>query len=676
MHNLRFRQIHLDFHTSEKIEGIGLDFDRAHWQRTLQAAAVDSITCFATCHHGWAYYNTQVGQRHPQLQFDLLQQQFDACKEIDVNVPIYLTAGVNNMAAVAHPEWRQLGPDGRLTGWAHSNIEPGFFMMCFNTDYLDFLCRQIEEVVGLFPGCDGIFLDIISQPECVCHRCIATMQSGGLDPLQPEDRRQHARNVLIEYYRRSTAAARKNNPEMPVFHNSGHISQGDNEILPYFSHLEMESLPTGGWGYDHFPVSAKYCQNLPHDVLGMTGKFHSTWGEFGGFKHPNALRYECAAMLAVGTKCSIGDQLHPRARLDQSTYQIVGQAYREVAAKEPWCQQPEPVSDIGLISSAAVNRDVDNHRRDNPADVGAGRIMLEEHFLFDILDPNMDFSGRKALLLPDDIRVDEALKARIDAFLAAGGKLILSGRSGLNAAADDFLWDLGAEFQGVSSYQPDYIVAADQVRPAFVDSPLVMYMPSIRVKAGAGQSLGAVYDPYFNRSYEHFCSHQHAPPRPEPSGFDCGMINPAGNILYFAHPVFSIYRHYGAVAYRHYIAGAMRLFMGDSLSLESNLPSTARVHLNRQPAHDRLVLHLLFANTVLRGGTMEMHGGTIRDTRPIEVVEELLPLRDTRLSLRLPREIGRVTLEPQGKTVAWQQANDRIELTIPEFNCHQMVVLS
>jgi hypothetical protein len=45
----------------------------------------------------------------------------------------------------------------------------------------------------------------------------------------------------------------------------------------------------------------------------MTGKFHTTWGEFGGFKRPNALRYECAAMLAFGSKCSIGDQLHPAA---------------------------------------------------------------------------------------------------------------------------------------------------------------------------------------------------------------------------------------------------------------------------------------------------------------------------------------------------------------------------
>ena len=28
------------------------------------------------------------------------------------------------------------------------------------------------------------------------------------------------------------------------------------------THLELESLPTGGWGYDHFPLSARYAQTL------------------------------------------------------------------------------------------------------------------------------------------------------------------------------------------------------------------------------------------------------------------------------------------------------------------------------------------------------------------------------------------------------------------------------
>ncbi|MBT3381411.1 MAG: hypothetical protein HN742_36645 [Lentisphaerae bacterium] len=672
MHHLRFRQIHLDFHTSEQIEGIGERFDKAHWQATLKKANVNSVTCFATCHHGWAYYETAVGEKHPHLTTDLLREQFDACKEIDVNVPIYLTAGVNNMAAVKHPEWRQAGPNGNLTGWAPSNIAPGFFRMCFNTPYLDFLCKQITEVVTLFPDCSGIFLDIISQPPCVCHTCLETMEAQGLDPLNPEDRAQHSKNLLLKYYQRTTAAAKVNDPDMPVFHNSGHITQGDTDILEYFSHLELESLPTGGWGYDHFPMSAKYCTNLPHDVMGMTGKFHTTWGEFGGFKHPNALRYECAAMIAVGAKCSVGDQLHPLGKLDDTTYDVIGAAYREVAEKEAWCDGVTPITDIGLLASAAVNRGTGGHR-DNAPDTGAGRILLEGHVLFDILDESMDFSGRKALLLPDDIRVNPELKAKIDAYLAQGSKLILTGTSGLNETGDAFLWDIGADFHGISDCQPDYVEAIEGVRPDFVGSPLVMYMNSCRIKATTGQSLGQVSDPYFNRNYKHFCSHQHAPNKPEASGFDCGVIN--GNILYLAHPVFSLYRAYGAVAYRHYATNAIRTFLANDLTVSSNLPGTARLHLNRQDAETRYVLHLLYANTILRGGSMEMHGGTVRSTKPIEVVEELLPLHDVQVSVSVPEAVTKVTLEPQGENLAFEQADGAIRIALDAFTCHQMVVL-
>ena len=45
--DLRFRQIHLDFHTSEFIDGIGSQFDPEEFAATLEKARVNSITCFA-----------------------------------------------------------------------------------------------------------------------------------------------------------------------------------------------------------------------------------------------------------------------------------------------------------------------------------------------------------------------------------------------------------------------------------------------------------------------------------------------------------------------------------------------------------------------------------------------------------------------------------------------------
>ena len=52
MSRLRYRQIHLDFHTSELIPDIGAQFDAKRFAGVLSAASVDSVTLFATCHHG------------------------------------------------------------------------------------------------------------------------------------------------------------------------------------------------------------------------------------------------------------------------------------------------------------------------------------------------------------------------------------------------------------------------------------------------------------------------------------------------------------------------------------------------------------------------------------------------------------------------------------------------
>ena len=65
--SMRYRQIHLDFHTSERIPGIGSRFD-AQGLRPGPSRRPTSIrvTVFSKCHHGWSYHPTKVGKQHPQ----------------------------------------------------------------------------------------------------------------------------------------------------------------------------------------------------------------------------------------------------------------------------------------------------------------------------------------------------------------------------------------------------------------------------------------------------------------------------------------------------------------------------------------------------------------------------------------------------------------------------------
>ncbi|MFA9478098.1 alpha-amylase family protein [Phycisphaerales bacterium AB-hyl4] len=643
---------------------MAVQFDAKQFQQTLQHARVDSVTLFAKCHHGWSYHPTKVGRMHPTLSFDLLRRQYDACKEADIRVPIYLSAGLDNLAGQLHPEWRERDHEGRLAG--ASPVEAGWFLMCFHSPYLGYLCEQIEEVVELFPDCDGIFLDIVAQHHSCSEAGLNVMREQGLDATREADRRRANSLALDRYYRRTTDSIRRDNPNRRVFHNSGHITRGQTEVLRHFSHLELESLPTGGWGYDHFPLSAKYAKQIvSHDVLGMTGKFHTTWGEFGGYKSLNALRYECSAMLAYGAKCSIGDQLPPHGRLDESTYRLIGKAYAEVEAKEPWCDHVQSISDIALLSAEACKAIDPGHGRDACApDTGAVRALLEGHYLFDVIDAEMDFEPYRLLILPDEIRLGPKLEEKLRNYVDRGGRLLLSGESGLRADGSGFGLELGAEHHGPSAFSPDFAVPIEPLRPAYVSDPMVMYLGSQRITPAAGESLGEVYDPYYNRTAEHFCSHQHAPPRPEASGYALGVEH--GRTLYLAHRVFSAYAAYGAVPLREFLHAAIDRALGGPRSVEvQNIPTTGRVTFMHQPTKKRSVLHLIYANTINRGGV---------GRQAVEVVDDLTPLHDVRVSIQPPHPVACVKLEPQGEPLETHRDGNRLVCEIPTLQCHQMVV--
>lgn len=664
-HALRFRQVHLDFHTSGDIPGVGSRFSKRQFQDALKRGHVNSITVFSKCHHGWSYHATKVGRRHPHLSFDLLARQIDACREIDVRCPIYLSAGVDELMAMDHPDWVVKNRDG-------TTYDPlaivWFKLMRFNSPYLDYLCEQIVEVVRRWPDNDGIFLDIIMARSDYSEGALREMRRAGLNPEREADVAAYGQEVLTRYYERTAAAARSVNPDTPVFHNGGHVPIGS-RFNAYNSHLELESLPTGGWGYDHFALSARYAVTTGKDYLGMTGKFHTTWGEFGGFKRPAALRYECGAMLAYGAKCSIGDQLHPDAAMNRDTYQLIGDAYAEVASKEPWCDHVRPVASIALVSAEHPQAPARPSPTASPADEGVSRMLLELHLPFVVLDEHAAWDGFDLVVLPDHSPMTPARLRRIRRHLARGGRIIAAGSALLDEAQTDFAIDAGARFLGRSACDPDYLVATALTPEVAVRSPIVIHGGAYEIKPVRGARILAERRvPYFNRTWEHFCSHQHAPDAPAPAT-PAAILT--GRVAYFAHDIFTRYRAYGQPLYRDFVAAAMRHLLAGRWPAETTLPSDGRFNVFEQPGQRRYVAHLLYAPKSLRGA-VDKRGRNLN----VEIIEDLVPLDTVRVRVRLPRAIRTARLVPQAVTLPFTQRDGLVEFTVPRFECHQMVELA
>lgn len=649
---MRFRQVHLDFHTGEKIGGIGSRFDKQQFQDALKAGHVDSITVFAKCHHGWSYFPSKVGPAHPGLTCDLLGEQIAAAHEIGVKTPVYLSAGLDEQMVYKHPEWCLQGK-----GFFNAQYDwVGYRHFCFNTPYMDYLMDQVREVVENYDA-DGIFLDIVGVRPCRCFDCVKEMFRRGMDPENDADVMQLAEEVYARYLHRVRETVDSVKPGLPVFQNCGHLRAGRLDLLHGQEHLELESLPTGGWGYDHFPFTAAYAQTLGMPFLGMTGKFHTNWGEFGGYKHPNALRYETALSVAFGAGCSVGDQLAPDGAMDGRTYDIIGAAYKEIEEKEPWLIDTEAVADVAVLSTEGYyNRSVQNAAGSialTKSDTGAGRILLEGKYLFQVVDCATDLSAYTLLVLPDCIRVDGDLEEKLRAFVRGGGKLLATGRSGLYTDRNEFAFDLGARFEAEGEFTPSYM------RPAF-DNPyatdFIMYQPSCKVSA-VGTEHAAAIAPYFNRTREHFCSHQHTPSSKQYYG--AGITEGADGI-YIAWNVFEDYATKGELIAKQAVCFAIDRLLGDAKTVTTTLGSVGVTTLRRQG--NRRVLHLLYAAPVKRGEN-------------IEVIEDLLPVYDVACTVKAEKAPARVYLAPQAEEIPFRYEAGRVCFTVPRMECHQMVVL-
>ncbi len=655
---LAFRQVHLDFHTSELIPGIGARFEPERFADTLAAAHVNSITCFSKCHHGMIYHDTRFEARHPHLAVDLLHLQIEACHARGIRVPIYISVGLDEFMARRHPEWIELQPDGKRRG---EPLKAGWKKLCLNTAYVEYVSAQTQEVLSRFPT-DGLFFDIIHQGQCCCPVCLAGMTGDGLDPECESDRKQYARGVLARLMDRVTTEVRDVNERCLIFWNSGHVDPSFRRVLHNFSHLELESLPSGGWGYDHFPLTVRYARHLGRDYLGMTGKFQKTWAGFGEFKNLAALEYECFTSLAEGAKLSIGDQLHPDGELDAATYDLIGTVYSQAEAREPWCGNVTPVTEIAIYNPEELG--VHDGRVDTSSG-GAYRMLSEAHYQCDVVDREMDWSAYGVLILPDKIRLDGDLAARLQGYLAGGGRLIASHRSGLAADRDEFvLPDLGVTWLDDSPFEPEFIAARAELSAGVPAAPQVVYERGARVAPAVGTSvLADVWQPYFNRTYAHFCSHRHTPAE-KPSGYPGAVAS--ANAVYFAHPLFAGYMRHGVLTYKRLVLNALRRLLPEEQRLTvSSAPSTARISLMRQAADashgGRHVLHLL-------------HSIPEQRCREIQTIEEHLPLHNVRVGVRLPGPPASAYLAPDREALECDWRDGRAWVNVPLVLGHAMVV--
>src|SRR5262249_11396707 len=169
--------------------------------------------------------------------------------------------------------------DGRLPGRPPLGVEHRWRWLCMNTPLADYVAAHAEEILRNYPV-DGFFFDIVRQPQpgCVCNYCLKSMLAQGLDPESDEDLTRHSLQVARRLMERLSRLTWERQPNATTFYNSrtrveAIRANGMKPELAWMTHVEIESLPSGRWGYNHYPFVVRYLSGLERPHLGMTGRF-------------------------------------------------------------------------------------------------------------------------------------------------------------------------------------------------------------------------------------------------------------------------------------------------------------------------------------------------------------------------------------------------------------------
>ncbi len=152
------------------------------------------------------------------------------------------------------------------------------------------------------------------------------------------------------------------------------------------------------------------------------------------------------------------------------------------------------------------------------------------------------------------------------------------------------LRDFPAVYEGELPYSPDFVHPLGALAEGIAEAQYVMYLRGQKVSPAEGaEVLAEIWEPYFNRTYQHFCSHAHTPVARRS---EVAAALRKGRVVYLTHPVFSTFAQYGMLFYKQLVLNALKLLLPNPLVM-ADAPSTLQVTWNRQPAQRRSVVHLL-----------------------------------------------------------------------------------
>ena len=726
-----YRMLHLDYHQPPWMRGVGaeIDEDKARLQaRMFKDAGVQAVEIFAYDHYGQCFYPSEVGIRHPGLAADYTGLMARALKAEGLKVILYVNVYSSVHLHKDHPDWFVKAADGTYPrgGWLQHEASH----ICASSPYLEsYFVPLLQEVVRRHDP-DAVWLDTgcwMIETLCYCDHCASAFKAASGHDLpqgpmpdaqeeldRPEWVRWHLwrRGQIRTYVETAVAAVRAANASVLVADNNlGRFSTGvpavkDGTLVTWLQpsdldvdYLSCDPVPMGGNHELIFSVEARYqwTTGLPFNY--MNERFNG-WGEWQ-FRSPTDWLLEADTVLANGGRAFFADQPYTEGSLEPTVYRDLTGVYEQVAAIEPYLRDAEPVSDVAILASLASNvlgppggaewgRRLSLHDHDIPLTAGdrtdrvrgAHLAFVEggiQALIYDEATLRDRLAAQSTVVVAEQCLLEDATIEALDSYVSNGGRLLVTGRSGLWDAAGqrrnkDPLRDvLGLERTDVLPAPIHYLrMNKDWLAIAGLDDvPLQVWGAATVIALNGAEPLGTLYEPRADvwkdgirdkAHWQHYTVFGATPPAKTAAGIGITVHRYGqGTALYVNVDPFALYYREGHQLTRKFILACMNhLAPVETRMLAATKPLHVEVVMARQDG--RILVHVLNYFAQKRVGILVNN-------------EEVTPVHDIVVQAKIGAAPKRVSLASTGETLDYTLEGAWASIRLARLDVHALIVI-
>jgi hypothetical protein len=550
----------------------------------------------------------------------------------------------------------------------------------------EWMLPHIVEIITNY-DVDGMFFDgTYAYSPCYCESCQKRFaeDTGGL--LIPKDKKDSnwARYVawkleqFVVVRQQIADTIHSHRPEVVVAINWAYSPRSP-EVVPAGIDNLIADIYTNDQVFDGSYFS-RYWATLerPFDIMNVA--FLAWWGDWG-CKPAIAMQQEEASVIANGGLVWLGYQMNQAYDVEPAAMGEIGKALAFVKEREPLLVGAKPMPYVAVLHSTTtpLTQDDPAFLVDECTARGAHRLLTEDMIPFHFLNEETllrRLSEYKVVILADQRYLAPQLVETLEAWVTAGGVLIATALTGTldgefrptGIFALEAL--LGVHYDSTYDQPHAYIeITEPKLKAGVLDMAHLVEATTVFAKPVAEdvQVLAKLRRIYLRSDGQFLLRWS---PVGEDSGYPAITLRPVGKgyTAYIANEVFRAYQVKNQWTLKPIVANLLRMTVTEPL-VNVTAPAWVEVTLMHQGAEhspsgrERTLVHLV-----------NQHGDHAVDGNS-RCTEQILPVRDIQVQLRLSARPGKVTLEPDGSPANWVYADGIVTVAVPEVFIHRVVAI-